>query len=336
MRAALPLLQHDLVVRQEGAVEIKRRVRIRLELVDRFGLFDGLCHAVRIDIAHSVCLHGVGQDIGVDGHLQTLGFERRVCRRIALDEAFNGAGRIRDRVFPAHANGLDETGDELGIFLGEVGVHQNGIAIERDAMVAHQENALVFHRDAEPFQVERRGEGEAGYSRDLSFRQHRFTRGKADRLDGDRVHVQAVLGGEDRELCPGAVRRRRAQHLAFEVLRRFNAERLAPDHSKRRLVVNHHHRSNRRTRVLVEETHQRIDVGKADRKRAGRDFRNGIERASAFGNFHRKAFAFEIALVDGDEVGCGGTLELPVEGEIDFFLGESAGGKGRDHGGCGK
>ena len=104
---------------------------------------------------------------------------------------------------------------------------------------------------------------------------------------------------------------------------------LRPDHRKGRLVINHHHCGDWGARVLVEETHQRIDVGKADRKRTGCDFRNGIERASAFGNFHRKAFAFEIALVDSDEVGCGGTLELPVESEIDFFLGESAGGKGR-------
>src|SRR6266849_6495467 len=85
-------------------------------------------------------------------------------------------------------------------------------------------------------------------------------------------------------------------------------------------VLDHQHRLDLLLRVLVLELDQRVDVEEAERIGAGGDPRDAGDRAGAGVDRHVEAFGLVVALVDGDEVGGGGTLELPVEGELDVGL----------------
>jgi hypothetical protein len=58
----------------------------------------------------------------------------------------------------------------------------------------------------------------------------------------------------------GAVRGRRAELLAFEILGRGDTAALARDDRERRIAIDHEDRLDRRLRVLVAELDQRVDV----------------------------------------------------------------------------
>ena len=99
---------------------------------------------------------------------------------------------IGDRVLPAHGDRGEEARDELGVGGGEVGVHDDRVAIERQPVIGHQDGgdvALLGHAQAHEVEVGR--EREAGDGRDVALGQHRLAGREADRLDGDLRRVQS-------------------------------------------------------------------------------------------------------------------------------------------------
>ncbi len=79
------------------------------------------------------------------------------------------------------------------------------------------------------------------------FCQHRLAHREADVLDGHLGGVDVVGLHEDLPLGVGAVRRWRAELLAFEILRLGDAAALAADDGEGRLVVDHEDGLDRRS-----------------------------------------------------------------------------------------
>ena len=120
-------------------------------------------------------------------------------------------------------------------------------------------------RHASRLQVEERRERVAGDGVHVAGREHVARREtgvahRADDLDGHLGGVDAVRPRERVPLRVGAVRRRGAEGLAFQVLRRGHAQRLAADDRERRLVVNHHDGGGEEVGVAVPELDERVDV----------------------------------------------------------------------------
>ena len=141
--------------------------------------------------------------------------------------------------------------------------------------------------------------------------------GKPTRDDLHLGGVDAVRLHEDRPLRVGAVRRRGAELLAFEILRRRHTAALAADNRERRLVVDHEHRLDRRARIGVAELDQRVDVAEAHVVGAGGHALDRLERAARAVDGDVEALGLEVALVDRDHERRGRAFELEVEREFD-------------------
>ena len=133
-------------------------------------------------------------------------------------------------------------------------------------MLAHADERDVLVAHASRLQVQERGERVAGDGVHLARREQVARRETgvahrgADDLDGDPGGVDVVRLHERVPLRVGAVRRRGAEDLAFQVLRRRHAERLAADDRERRRVVDHHDGGGEEVGVPVPELDERVDV----------------------------------------------------------------------------
>ena len=113
---------------------------------------------------------------------------------------------------------------------------------------------MSFGLEALLQQVEVHREREAGDGVDLAVGQHRLAHREADVLDLHLRRVDAVLLHERLPLREGAVGGRRAEDLAFEILRLGDAGLARGRDRERRLVVDHQHRLDLLVGVLVAGT----------------------------------------------------------------------------------
>jgi hypothetical protein len=154
----------------------------------------------------------------------------------------------------------------------------------------------VFGLHAARFQVEQRGEAEAGDRVDLALGEHGLAQ---RRVHADPVDVGHAVGlGEDREAATARIEHRRAELLATEVGRALDAALLQREHGRRRVVVDHHHRDRLvgGVGVVGVELHQRRHVGEAHVVGARGHARDGATRAVAGVDGHVEPGSLVVAL----------------------------------------
>ena len=183
-------------------------------------------------------------------------------------------------------------------------------------MVRHQQDFYIFRLEPLLQQVVVHGKGEAGDGVDLPIGEHGLAHGKADVLDFHLRLIDAVLFDERLPLGKGAIGRRSAEHLAFEVLGLADAGLGRGCNRERRPVVHHQDRLNSLVGVLVLKFDQRVDVEESERIGAGCDPCNPGDRTGTGVDRDIESFRFVITLVDGNEIGRRRPLELPVQGEL--------------------
>ena len=230
--------------------------------------------------------------------------------------AFSTCSRVGDGIPEALGDRRQDTAHRLGVLFGKIGVHQNRIAVEAEAVIGHQQRHDVFLGDTLRLEVENHREDEAEHGVDIALRQHRLAHREADAFDRDRVGVELVHLRERAPLCEGTVRRRRAERLAFERLR-IGGDPLVgtADDGESRLFVNDLNGFDRLVRVRVEEFDQRVDVAEAHLVGAGGAPRDCFERTVARVDRNLDASLLEVAaLLRQQEAGCR-PFELPIERE---------------------
>ena len=182
------------------------------------------------------------------------------------------------------------------------------------------------------FQVEQRGEAEAGDGVDVTAHQHGFAQRRVHRGPGHVVDLVGLL--EDRESLAAGVEHRRAEFLAVQVGGLGDAALLQREHGGRRVVVDHHHghRLVGRVRVVGVEFHQRGHVGKTHVVGARGHAGDRAARAVARVDGHVQAGGLEVALGSRLQEQGGRAFEAPVELELDGGLGMGA----AEGSGCGQ
>ncbi len=90
---------------------------------------------------------------------------------------------ILDGLFQGFHEGAQEPLDRFRLLGGEFGVHHDGIAVEIDAVVGHQQDHDVVHLHAAVLEVDIGGEGKARDGVDLAGGEHGLAHRKADILD---------------------------------------------------------------------------------------------------------------------------------------------------------
>ena len=179
-----------------------------------------------------------------------------------LDRA---SGVFRGLQVPAHRD-RHERSHRLRVGLRELRIDDDDVAVEVQAVLDHADERDVLVAHASRLQVEERRERVASDGVHPAGREHVARRETgvahrvADDLDGHVGGVDAVRPRERVPLRVGAVRRRGAENLAFQVLRRGHAQRLAADDRERRLVIDHHDGGGEEVGVPVPELDERVDV----------------------------------------------------------------------------
>ena len=191
------------------------------------------------------------------------------------------------------------------------------IAIQLDAVVGVRQHHHVLGGHAARFQVQQRGEGEAGDGVQIAACQHGFAQ---RRVHGRPLHAVDLVGlGEDREGAAAGVKYRCAQALAVQVGRLLDAGFLQRHHRGRRVVVDHHHRDRlvRRVRVVGLKFHQRRQIGEAHVIGAGGHARDRTARTIAGVHADVQPCVLEIAFGSRHQEQCRRAFKTPVELELD-------------------
>ena len=202
-------------------------------------------------------------------------------------------------------------------------------------MIREQDRGDVILGHAQPRQRQVGREVEAGHGIDIALGQHRFTGGKAHRLDRHGRDIDIVHRRKDRELRPCPIGRRRAEGRPLEVFDAIDALADATHDREGRVVIDHHRRDHRCAGVLIKEAHKAVDVGKAHREGARCDLGDRVKRPLARHDRNIEANSREMPVVDGKEIGGGWPLEPPIEGKVDIrLLRRGGGGSHQDGGEC--
>jgi hypothetical protein len=177
-------------------------------------------------------------------------------------------------------------------------------------------------------QVEQAGEVEAGDAVHIAPGQQGFADGRVHRLPLDRIHRQPVGLGKGRPGLAAGIEDRRSEGLAGQVGGFADAALLQGKDRRRGGVIDHVHRLDLGAGRLGVVLDQRIEVGKTHLVGAGGNAGHRPRRAVAGVDGHVQAFGCEVALALGQQEGCRGAFEAPVEGELqlDRLVREGRGG----------
>ena len=149
----------------------------------------------RIDTAHAVGLHIVGQHIGIDGQPR-----RRSSRPRrppgSVDHRRGSRGGVGDSVFPPRGNRCKKRFHRVRIGSGILG-DDHGIAVELQAVVGHQGRGDVIFRHTKPYQVQIGRKREPGDESTLP-RPASARGSETNRLDLDLANIDIVGLGEGR------------------------------------------------------------------------------------------------------------------------------------------
>ncbi|MNL36203.1 hypothetical protein D3C87_1582730 [compost metagenome] len=192
-------------------------------------------------------------------------------------------------------------------------------------MLGHQDGRDIVIGNALFFQIEDHRKGKTEDAVDIALGEHRLTHRKADRFDLDFAVVQPRNLLEGWPLRKSAIRRRRAELLAFQRLRvASDTKRLAAHDGKCRAFIDHVNGLDLLARILIEELDHRIDVAETHLVSAGCHARNGLHRAVTAVDRHVEAFGLEVSLVQRQQETCCRSLEFPVEREFHRRFGMGA------------
>ncbi|MNK56301.1 hypothetical protein D3C87_753330 [compost metagenome] len=201
-------------------------------------------------------------------------------------------------------------------------------------MLGHQDGRDIVIGDALFLEVEDHRKGKAENGVDIALGEHRFTHRKTDRFDLDLAVVETRHLLEGRPLRESAIRRRRAELLAFQRLRiTGDTQRLAADHGESRALIDHIYGLDLLARIFVEELHHRIDIAETHLIGARRHARNGFHRTIAAVDGDIQALSLEVTLVERQQETRGGAFELPVEREFHRCFGPRLHSRQRKAGG---
>ena len=208
-----------------------------------------------------------------------------------------------------------------GFSCGELLRHHDGVAVEIDAVIAHQQHDDVFRRNAARFEIDVGRHGEAEHRVDLALRQHGFAHRKSDILELHGGIVDLVDRLEDRPLGKCGIARGRTECLALEA-RQIGRDPTAftPDDRERRTVVEDHHGLDVRAGIFIAKSHQRIHVAQTRIVGAGGDAGDRLSRTCRRIDGDIEAFGLEIPFFEGNRERSCRALPAPVEAEANRNL----------------
>ena len=305
--------------RQEFPGEDFIRRRCALEIVGVDDDIDAFLQAGVIDVADTDLLGFRRGDFDVHRRDQVLQFDLGVEQRLTFQRRLDAHARVGEHIFEALRDRPQEAGHRLGILLDEILRDDDGIAVQVQPEVAVLHHVhflarvLVDLAQAKPDRIDVAGNGV-----DVAAHQHLLAQARLHVLPVDFLGINAGCFRKGGEQLERRVVNRRAERLAFELLRRGDVLVLHRVDRERRNTIKHEHGFRRVFRMLGREDCQRVDVAEADIVGPACYARDRRARPFALVHLDVEAFGFEISFVLGDEEPRLRALVLPIEDEADL------------------
>ena len=140
--------------------------------------------------------------------MQAAGFQFDVDDAVTRFHVGDGSRWVGDHVFGPFGERRQKGLDGCRVVFKEFAGRNDGVAVQLDAVFGVGQHGHVCSLDTTRFQVQQRGEGEAGDSVHITAHQH----GLAQRgVHGGPLHAGDVVGlGKDREGTPARIKYRSA------------------------------------------------------------------------------------------------------------------------------